>query len=457
MKNLFVVLFFLVGLFSIGSSYAEESLLFSEDFSGNLSKWQIEGSPSPSIVSSEGNPAPSFCTNDDLNYGGWAVSKDGFDYSNGLSISVDLKPGQASFPDQRRAMFRLLQDNSLYTEGSKIKLAPYLISVRLTADNYRTTPGFSEVTPGPWISFYIRGEEELEEALEIPIDSGSGWHNLKIEINDTQKVAFYLDNKLIYTSTNSISLAYSGSAALGLGTRLCYHDNVQVYSGSSSNYNCDQIPSVIEPIYPFNDVAIIPQLPNKPFSWYEDECATEYQLYIEKDDSAIPLLDISLSLDEVNCTNGMCEYTPEIDYWGTGNFEWFIRGNNSYGYGDWSERTPFFVQDWEDFYLFAFDLCETGQQLSQFAELLKVLVTNAIKLNPTQFIVEVDYCNLTMKLGVFSRVVAQNLAVLFYNIDNILKTNLLDQFVQQMGGYGPLTYEDFNFKTNEFIPSLDED
>lgn len=88
--------------FTTGLVSANQNQLFFEDFSEDLSQWQIAGSPTPAIVNSEGNPAPSFCTNDDLNYGGWAVSNNSFDYSNGLSISLDLKPGNASFPDQRK-------------------------------------------------------------------------------------------------------------------------------------------------------------------------------------------------------------------------------------------------------------------------------------------------------------------------------------------------------------------
>jgi hypothetical protein len=270
MKKLLIVLVFIAGFVFTGSVYAEENLLFSEDFSGNLSKWQIEGSPSPSIVYHEGNPAPSFSTNDDLNYGGWAVSNESFDYSNGLSVSVDLKPGHAAFPDQRFATFRFLQDNTLYTEGSRIKMSPYIINVTLTADDYGTTPGFTEQTPGPWISFQIRyindnGVEKIEEALEIPLDSGSGWHNLKIEIDEYQKVAFYLDNNLLYNSINSIDLEYSGSAALGLGYRLCYHDNIIVNSVSPTN--CE--PATFE-----NGILTIPVVDAGPLGTFIDVMVT---------------------------------------------------------------------------------------------------------------------------------------------------------------------------------------
>jgi len=234
------VIYVLVGCVFIGVSLANQNILFSENFSTDLSRWKIAGSPTPRIVASEGTPAPSFCTMDDLNYGGYAVSKNTFDYSSGLSISVDLKPGNASYPDQRSASFRLFKDNTLYTDGSHLRVSDYLIGVNLTADNYGSTPGWGVKTPGPWVSFFIRyikqnGEEDIEKAEEISINSGSGWHNLRIEINEAKKVIFYLDNQRLYTSSNSLPSKYSQSLALGLGYRLCYYDNISVYSSSGNN------------------------------------------------------------------------------------------------------------------------------------------------------------------------------------------------------------------------------
>ncbi|KXB09474.1 hypothetical protein AKJ60_00125 [candidate division MSBL1 archaeon SCGC-AAA385M11] len=211
----------------------KKEVLFYENFDTDLDKWKIAGAPKPSIVNYEGNPAPSFCTKDDLNYGGWAVSRQTFDYRSGLIISLDIKPGNADYPDQRHAVFRLLRDNTLYTDGPRIRKADWLIHVRLTADNFGTTPGWGKKTPGPWISFKIRYEKSdndwlVEEAEEIPVKKGSGWHNLIVRVLESRKVEFYLDKRLIYRSDHALPSKSSKSVALGLGVRLCYHDNIKV-------------------------------------------------------------------------------------------------------------------------------------------------------------------------------------------------------------------------------------
>ena len=231
MNKLIGTLVFLGFIGAVSSVTADT--LFNEDFSGNTSQWSIAGSPSPSIITNDGNPSPSFSTNDDLNYGGHALSKQTFDYQNGLNISLDMKPGNASFPDQRFASFSLRSSNSLRTEGSNIRMDKAIISVTLTADNYGSTPGWGEKTPGPWISFStlytgVNEEDEYERENELPLSSGSGWHNIEVEIASDQIVKFYLDGTLLHTSTNPIPTDYDGDAAVNIGGRLSYYDNIIV-------------------------------------------------------------------------------------------------------------------------------------------------------------------------------------------------------------------------------------
>jgi len=248
MNTIYKELVMLILLNSIcGISYAQPNLvcsdnndrnvIFCEDFSKELSKWSIAGSPIPSISKTEGNPAPSFSTNDDLDYGGWAVSKQTFDYKDGLRISFDMKPGHASIPDQRFARFELLKGNFLNTSGLRINRSDSIITVFLTANDYSTI-GSDDQSHGPWISFSIlstdsNDNEYYEKTDRIALTNGSGWHNVSIIIRPEKRVEFYFDGKLLNVSTKSLPSSYSSEAALGFGERLSYYDNIMVYEVGS--------------------------------------------------------------------------------------------------------------------------------------------------------------------------------------------------------------------------------
>lgn len=203
---------------------------FSDDFNQGLRKWKVAGSPIPSIVS-KGNPKNSFCTNDDLNYGGYAITKDEFDASNGLIIQLDMKPGHASFPDQRFAGIQLRQDNTIYVSGQSIKMSKQLAGMMVTADNYGTTRGWGKKTPGPWVSCIISNGQstgDYERKNEIPIRQGSGWHHYTIKLNKNGTVEFYMDNVHLYRSDTKLSNLELKHIAISLGGRLSYYDNIKV-------------------------------------------------------------------------------------------------------------------------------------------------------------------------------------------------------------------------------------
>jgi len=211
--------------------------IFSDDFSSGLSKWSIKGSPLPSIVSAEGNPSPAFCNNDDLNYGGYAVSKQTFKYLNcDFEVSIDVKQGNASFPDQRFSSVYLVKSNVLGGTNAQPRPAEFFLTITLTGNSYGQTPGWGPPPAnGPWFRaqiVYDEGSGELwEDSGIIPVPDGDGWHNIrfKVRIKD-RKVEFYLDKDLLYTSSHQIVSSYDGIAAIALGHRLCYHDNVIVIS-----------------------------------------------------------------------------------------------------------------------------------------------------------------------------------------------------------------------------------
>ncbi len=67
------------------------SVVFQEDFSGDLSQWTLYGSPTPFIDMSYGNPAPSFQINGDGYHPNVALSTVGITPEPGMVITFDLQ------------------------------------------------------------------------------------------------------------------------------------------------------------------------------------------------------------------------------------------------------------------------------------------------------------------------------------------------------------------------------
>ncbi len=196
--------------------------LFFEDFSGDLTAWNIwHSSTTPytfEITGNDGNPAPSLLLDDRLNNGCYAVSKQTFTYTNAVTeVSADIKQGNAAFSDQRYASLYVSKVNHYNYDHGLIRLS----TIAGTNPNYPNT-AYCHL-------FYEEdGVEQIEQSDYIPIPSGDGWHRATIKILDTGFVEFYIDQQLVYTSLHPVSDAYDGQTAVMVGGRKSLYDNVEV-------------------------------------------------------------------------------------------------------------------------------------------------------------------------------------------------------------------------------------
>ena len=196
-----------------------EYLVFQDDFSRDLSKWSVKGTPAPSIDSSEGNSSPAFCTNGDGNYAGFGVTKETFEYiGNNFTLSADVMAGST----YEYVTFFMTKNNEISGTDTDPEI-DMLVEMALLSNSHSDGPSAA-------IRFYYEDEGEyIEESGDISLDDADGWHNLKVKIrNSDSRIEFYVDDVLKYTSTHSIATSYNGSAAIGLGNRLAWHDNVKV-------------------------------------------------------------------------------------------------------------------------------------------------------------------------------------------------------------------------------------
>ena len=141
-------------------------------------------------------------------------------YKEDSNASVDMKAG----PDYEYATFALTKSNVIGgTDWDPTW--QYIILVSLLSNQHASGPG---------VVFEMRYEddgEKLENSGVIPIPDGDGWHNIMYRVRESDgKVELYCDGELIHTSVHSLTPLYSGSAAVGLGNRLAWHDNVKVFS-----------------------------------------------------------------------------------------------------------------------------------------------------------------------------------------------------------------------------------
>jgi hypothetical protein len=209
--------------------------VFYEDFSGDLSKWNLSsyGGSSPTISDSIGNPAPGFFTNSDF---GFAVSKQTFHYiGNDFSLTTDLKPGSDSY---KYATLFLTRTNSISSSGG-YPAVEWIIKVSIISQ-YRGD--------GPAAMFEVVHGEDAQNlevssliglAGKTTIDAGD-WYRVQCLIDKADgKVRFYVNGSLIYTSVNPVTAKFDGAAAVALGNRPAYHDNIIVMQGNvkSSNGN----------------------------------------------------------------------------------------------------------------------------------------------------------------------------------------------------------------------------
>ena len=218
-KLLFGTIFSIsITLILVSNSIAQQ-VIFQDDFSSGLLNWTVQGVPLPSISLDEGNPAPSFCTNGDGSYAGFGLSKETFNYiGNEFTYSADLKAGSS----YNYVTFFLTKNNVISGSDFDPKLDS-LISVSLLSNSHSSGPSVRITLT------YDDSGEQLEDSGLIPLSAVTDWHNIKVKVKQLDgRVELYFDDNLKYTSLNPITPTYDGSAAIGLGNRLAWHDNVVV-------------------------------------------------------------------------------------------------------------------------------------------------------------------------------------------------------------------------------------
>ena len=210
--------------FDVSVGVPEETVLFYDDFSGDLSAWNVYSTDSSydiSITNTDGMPAPALLTNDYATYGCWAITKQLYEYSgNTISFSTDLRHTSSGNSDQAYSRFHLTQTEvepggvcSMMLIGATNPNNPNTVQCRL---------------------IYNDGEDKTEESGNLPITDGDSWHNCKIRIMDTGVVEFYLDNNLVYTSSNSITDSYT-DLGVAIGCRRSNYDNCKIVLESDNS------------------------------------------------------------------------------------------------------------------------------------------------------------------------------------------------------------------------------
>lgn len=219
-----------VGLGSVQAS----SLLLHEEFNGDLSQWDIHkrSGHTVQINSSGGNPGAYLYTNDYLNHGAYISYKQAFDYTGlRMEFSADMQAASAAFADQRTAGMQLVK----YVAGGQAGL-PNFAYIGLTGSNY--SGGQPRNTCYGGFLHLNGGSETWETFNSVPLPvtgNGNAWNNGKIVLRADGFVEFYMNNVLVYSSTNTITQAYSGVGTLQVGGRKSNYDNPMVVLGDPVN------------------------------------------------------------------------------------------------------------------------------------------------------------------------------------------------------------------------------
>lgn len=85
------------------------------------------------------------------------------------------------------------------------------------------------------------------------------------------------------------------------------------------------------------------------FKWDENVCATWYKLYFKNTSTNNKFVqwyeieDNNSTYPDASCSGGQCSVTLD-KILGSGNYEWYMRGYNDIGNGDWSDGLNFTVQ-----------------------------------------------------------------------------------------------------------------
>lgn len=229
---------------------------FYDDFSGDLSKWSLFGSPQSGIVSSVHGRSGVFDNNGDANNSSGAISKNLINCGAGCAIESDVYLdfsnlsgcwAAASIGKTRTAYANgsgYSEYISNFGDGAYFAIAADGDACWMTPASYRRHADF-------WLGIYAEdGTMEISPAAGTNLPSdwygvdwttiiqadsfANGWHTMKILINADRIVKFYIDNNLIWQPTKKIHPSVLQSTNLVLGARSsgsagkAYHDWLKV-------------------------------------------------------------------------------------------------------------------------------------------------------------------------------------------------------------------------------------
>ncbi len=226
---------------------ASPLLSWRDDFTSAASlnsNWFLYGNPKPRFVNYAGNRFGLFDNNGNSPSGSCALSKvkigDGHGYSIESDVLIDITKGEAGIICPEIGVSRHL------STGSDAVNAEAGISMKLMF----VGPGTANIQPAYQDQLYLvlttlnpdgtftstgdpRDETTAATALKVDVDR-NGWHKMKIVVTSSKQVAFYLDNKFVWSPKKPIdpSLMINKNVLLGYTspgtTGKAYHDFVKV-------------------------------------------------------------------------------------------------------------------------------------------------------------------------------------------------------------------------------------
>ncbi len=317
----------LVSLFLSSSVFG---LTFTDSFS-NLDGWTLYGSPSPVRLASVHDSTGVFDNNGDATDNSGAISVQTFGLSGGFTIQSDV---YLEFSDT----------NGCYAEAA-IGVAnptvqgwggydPYIYfsingvghSCGTIAADLRGHAYFfgSFATESGAETFY---PTESSPTTFLADEYADGWHTLKIVVNSSSQIRFYVDSVLIYTGTQSISSTIAaGAYPLWLGSRSSGNAGKAYHASITITTSCDP-PTAPSLSSPSADAVLCNTMVS--FVWNDVVGATNYQMQVDNDeDFSSPETDLGFtppthSVSVVLTDNCLDHY-------------WRVRARNACNWGDWS-------------------------------------------------------------------------------------------------------------------------
>jgi hypothetical protein len=316
-----------VGLLVSSSVYG---LTFTDSFS-NLDNWTVYGAPSPQRLALVHDSTGVFDNSGDATDKSGAISVQTFGLSGGFTIQSDV---YLDFSDT----------NGCYAEAA-IGIAnptlqgwggydPYIyFSISAMGHSCGTIASSLRGHAYFFGSFATGSGDETFYPTEgspttfLADEYANGWHTLKIVVNASSQIRFYVDNLLIHTGTQAISNTIAtGAYPLWLGSQSsgdagkAYHDYVTITT------SCDppSAPSLSSP-----GISAIVCNTTVSFVWNDVVGATNYQMQVDNNsDFASPETDLGFtppthSVSIVKNDNCLPQY-------------WRVRAKNACNWSDWS-------------------------------------------------------------------------------------------------------------------------